>query len=116
MEIFSLSSQEKQVEVPSHLEEAEMIWTEFDLLQNKIEDLNKSEKQMQYRISFDNQYHELIAKPRRIDLKDQPSHSQLSAGVPVTVQPWAANGQTVAQAHVKLPSIDLLKFNDNYEH
>ncbi|XP_011684955.1 PREDICTED: uncharacterized protein LOC105448201 [Wasmannia auropunctata] len=109
---------EKQLELANRLEKAEALWNEFDLLQNKIEDLDESDERMQQRIDFEDTYHELISKARRMSLKDQPVHPLLSTAMPqapMQARAVALNEPGVVQSRVKLPNIDLPKFNGNYE-
>ncbi|XP_039312439.1 uncharacterized protein LOC105203331 [Solenopsis invicta] len=104
--------------LPSRIEKAEALWVEFESLQNKIEDLEDNELQIQQRIEFENSYHELISKARLIELRDRPTQPPPLAGTPrILVQPQAiaVDEQAAAGTHVKLPRIDMPKFDGNYE-
>ncbi|XP_018364596.1 PREDICTED: uncharacterized protein LOC108762191 [Trachymyrmex cornetzi] len=109
---------ERQIEINSRLEKAEELWNEFELLQNKIEDLDNSDMQAQQRTTFEDSYHELISKARQIKLKDHPMYSQPAAGISqAIIQPHAAaiNETAIVQTRAILPTIDLPKFDGNYE-
>jgi hypothetical protein len=53
---------QKQVELPSRIEKIESLWAEFELIQNKIEEIDESDQQIQQRDLFQNLYHQLISK------------------------------------------------------
>ncbi|XP_018405357.1 PREDICTED: uncharacterized protein LOC108781749, partial [Cyphomyrmex costatus] len=108
---------EKQLELSSRLEKAEKLWNEFELLQNKIEDLDDSEAQTHQRINFEDSYHELISRARQIKLKERPTSPQLATGMPQAVipQPAVVIEPAIAQTRTILPTIDLPKFDGNYE-
>ncbi|XP_070153665.1 uncharacterized protein [Polyergus mexicanus] len=103
---------EKTVEVNSRLEKAEQLWIEFDTIQNKIEDIDDSDAQQIERSNFEDAYHELITKARRLSLTVQMPAPQI---VHANAQPIVHEEQLVVRPMVKLPNIDLPKFDGNYE-
>ncbi|XP_070163515.1 uncharacterized protein [Polyergus mexicanus] len=99
----------KRAELTSRIEKAEALWTEFDTIQNKIEDLDESEEQLTHRASFEDSYHGIISKARNIAAGNLAARAiNVQPGIlpvdPFTVRP-----------SVKLPNIELPKFDGNYE-
>ncbi|XP_025997710.1 uncharacterized protein LOC113006001 [Solenopsis invicta] len=103
---------ENLAELPSRLEKAEQLWTEFDLIQNKIDDIEDSAEQQLERVHFEDTFHAIITKARRACITGQPLNSQNAT---LNAQPVFQQGQVVVRPNVKLPNIDLPKFERNYE-
>lgn len=106
------TNQSKRVELASRIEKVEELWSEFDKVQIEIEDVDESEDQLTARNIFEDSYHELISKAREL-LKGnqaipptnlQPGISQFLLLDPLAIRPV-----------VKLPNIDIPKFDGNYE-
>lgn len=102
---------EKHVELNSRLEKAEQLWIEYDAVQNKIEDVDDSDVQEIERVNFEDAYHEIITKARKLSMTEQVHAPQI---VHTNAQP-IVQGNQVALPRVKLPNIDLPKFDGNYE-
>ncbi|KYN29321.1 hypothetical protein ALC57_01238, partial [Trachymyrmex cornetzi] len=120
--ITSLSENpERKIELPSRLEKAEVLWTEFESVPIKIEDLDDSydpENPSQYRNEFENTYYELISKGRQLISKEHSTHllSSTINDQPAIDHPDAlTNNPNAVRSVVKLPNIDLPKFDDDYE-
>lgn len=104
---------EKWVELSSRIEKAEQLWIEFDTIQNKIEDIDESDEQETEQENFEDSYHEIITDTRRLSLTDQ---SAVFPNARVDTQPVVQREQFAIRPIVKkLPSIDLPKFDGNYE-
>ncbi|XP_029163718.1 uncharacterized protein LOC114936567 [Nylanderia fulva] len=102
---------EKIVEIRSRIEKAEQLWIEFDTIQNKIEDIDDSDIQESERITFEDLYHELLSKARTISMIE----GSTSSATNFNIQPIAQNDPLIVRPMVKLPNIDLPKFDENYE-
>ncbi|XP_072761503.1 uncharacterized protein [Anoplolepis gracilipes] len=102
----------KQVELNSRLEKAEQLWTEFDYIQNKIEDVDGSVEQEAERISFEDCFHEIISNARKLSITEQMPVPQIAQ---INAIPVAQGPQVIVRPSVKLPNIDLPKFDGSYE-
>lgn len=87
---------EKSVELISRSERAESLWVEFELFQDQIEDLDDSEAQAQQRIDFEDAYHAMISKARKLSAQNQPSTTPLKIFNPPIFNPHAINQQIFA--------------------
>lgn len=103
---------EKRVELSSRIEKAEQLWIEFDTIQNKIEDIDESDEQEIERADFEDSYHKIITDARRLSMTDQPI---VFPSPRVDAQSVVQGEQFAIRPIVKLPSIDLPKFDGNYE-
>lgn len=93
----------------SREEKAEALWAEFELIQNKIKDLDESEEQAVQRNNFKDSYNEIISRARNIAAGNQIAQ-------PINVQPGMLPIESLAiRPNVKLPNIELPKFDGNYE-
>lgn len=97
----------KKAELISRIEKNKQLWTEFDTIQNKIENLDESEAQLTQRTSFEDSYHELISKARRL-----LPHNQNGSTI---VNPVTSSVNPIMKPVVKLLNIDIPKFDGNYE-
>lgn len=102
---------EKRVELSSRIEKARDLWLEFDTVQNKIEDIDQTDAQEIERASFEDAYHALITKAERLSVTAQ---AVIPQNIPVNAQPVLGE-QFIARPVVKLPNIELPKFDGNYE-
>ncbi|XP_011173049.1 uncharacterized protein LOC105205390 [Solenopsis invicta] len=108
----------KIAELPIRLEKAEGFWQEFDITQSQIEDLENTVAQFTERENFENLYHAIITSARalqsRQDQANRPSSvnsvPERSVGNP-QVNVFA---QPVGPTKVKLPNIELPKFDGSY--
>lgn len=98
----------KRAELNSRIERAEALWNEFDTIQNKIEDLDESKNQLVQRTNFEDSYHQMISKARNYVTGTRAGSAILQPGSmpaePIAIRP-----------NVKLPSIELPKFDGSYE-
>ncbi|XP_011685499.1 PREDICTED: uncharacterized protein LOC105448555 [Wasmannia auropunctata] len=108
----------KRAELPSRLEKAEGLWHEYNMVQNKIEDLDTSETQLIERESFEDSYHAIITSARA--LQPRPDRASQSNSVNFTLEPSTSDhqfnilSQPQRPTKVKLPNIELPKFDGNY--
>lgn len=72
---------------------------------------------MQYRIAFEDSYHPLISRARQLVAQEFLTRSQIpiNSAEAINTQPVATNGNTAGKPYVKLPNIDLPKFDSSYE-
>ncbi|XP_011157578.2 uncharacterized protein LOC105194393 [Solenopsis invicta] len=107
----------KQAELPSRIEKTEGFWTEFGLIQDKIEEIDDSDEQLQQRDLFEDSFHQLISKARQLTAREHVSQFQNLNNTPQpgVTPPIVLNERVVNKPLVKLPSIDSPKFDGNYE-
>lgn len=99
---------QRRVELTTRIEKAEALWTEFNVIQNKIEDLEESEEQLAQRINFEDAYYATISRARNVAMTNQIAQQN--------IQPIAGPIEPlVFRPNVKLPNIELPKFDGNYE-
>ncbi|XP_018314293.1 uncharacterized protein, partial [Mycetomoellerius zeteki] len=104
-------------ELPLRVEKAENLLSEFDVIQSKIEDIDDTDVQVAERKEFEDTYYHLITKARKLQLSegappDQVQHPNSLAATQLN------NGleQFALKPAVRLPTIELPKFDGNYEH
>jgi len=93
------------------------LWEEFDAIQNRIEDIQDSEAQIIERSHFEDNYFKLIATARELQVSERALPNQIpqQAGQ-FLPQAEDNSGQALLRPSVKLPNIELPKFDGNYEH
>lgn len=102
---------ERRIELRSRIKKAEQLWIEFDIIQNKIENIDDTEEQELERNNFEDLYHQIITEARRLSITEQAP----------ALQNTQVNAQPIVQSEpgirpiVKLPNIELPKFDGNYE-
>ncbi|XP_045461813.1 uncharacterized protein LOC123671948 [Harmonia axyridis] len=97
-------------ELQDRLEKIECVWTEFDDVQTKIEFIDDSEKQEEYRAEFEDTYYEVVSRAKGIlaDAATLPnSRMQGNSG--------SSAFNAVHSSGVQLPSINLPKFDGRYD-
>lgn len=99
------------------MEKAELLWSEFDVIQNKIEDLDISEVQQAERNEFEDTYHALVTKARKLSTSQSISGSITCNNVfsVSNALPNVQVEQIAMRPAVKLPNIELPKFDGSYE-
>ncbi|XP_039309076.1 uncharacterized protein LOC105207058 [Solenopsis invicta] len=109
---------ENKEELPLRIEKAEGLLTEFEIIQNKIEDADAAETQLIDRQEFENRYYQLITAARKLQIRERAPPLQTYQDVQINAQrnvDNVGNEQFVFRPAVKLPTIELPKFDGNYE-
>lgn len=107
---------ERKRKLPLWTEKAESLLAEFDEIHGKIEETDDVEIQNVKRHSFESTYYELITAARGLQVSKRalPQHIRQHSYQPPT-QPGIGNEQFLFRPAVKLPTIELPKFDGNYE-
>ncbi|XP_024874480.1 uncharacterized protein LOC112460240 [Temnothorax curvispinosus] len=107
---------ENKEELPLRIEKAESLLAEFDSIQNKIEDIDDTEAQEIERSGFEDKYYKLITAARKLQINERAPPPQVyQQNYPPPPQANVGNEQFVFRPAVKLPTIELPKFDGNYE-
>lgn len=97
------------------IEKAESLLTEFDIIQCKIEDLDDTEAQTTERQDFEDKYYKLITAAQKLQINERTPPQAYQQNYPLHAQANVNNEQFIFKPAVKLPTIELLKFDGNYE-
>lgn len=107
---------EYKKELPLRIEKAETLLAEFDIIQSKIEDVDDTEIQIAERQAFEDRYYRLITAARELQLNERaPPPQTYQQNYPIPAQINTGNEQFVFKPAVKLPTIELPKFEGDYE-
>lgn len=94
-------------ELELRLEKIDQLWKDFNVIQSKIECLDASETQLEYRDTLENSYFAVVSQARKL----------IAAGRVVTssqVQVSCANDNNSNNSDIKLPVISVLTFQADY--
>ncbi|EZA46352.1 hypothetical protein X777_00247 [Ooceraea biroi] len=86
------------------------LWGEFDVVQSELEDLDGSEAQLQERHAFEASYYRTLAE---ITKRITPKSTRTMEAQLLRAEPNHARGMS-SQDKVKLPTLDLSKFDGTY--
>lgn len=104
--LFDKFKPENRFQLESRLDRCDDWWREFQSIQFQIEKLDKSDKQLDERVAFEESFHDIVSEAKRLLTVCTLPESQVAVG-----------GRTdVIKANINLAPIDIPKFDGSYQN